>query len=111
MDSYHIILNTVLFLKVAVCACLLIILTSQHLFTKTPKWRWAFIVFVVIYIMGNLADAVDGASDIQELRYYALARHISALGMFVAVMGMHWHMFRGPLLHGTFLSRFSSPKK
>jgi len=105
-DLYHFILNIILFYKIVIITTLLVILMNRGLFKKTPKWRIGFIVGSGIYILGHLADLTDGASDLMELRYYALARHMGAAVMFTCVFGMHWYLFKRPLFGNTIFAKF-----
>jgi len=97
--------------KIILVTTLLLVLTNKGVFKELVKCRWGLILGSTIYILGHLADLVDGSSDLQELRYYALARHMGALVVLISVAAMNWCMVKKSLLVGTVFERFLKESK
>jgi len=106
MDNYHIILNVVLMSKIILVTALVLIMTHKGIFKDLSKCRWGLILGSTIYILGHLADLVDGSSDLHELQYYALARHFGALTVLITIAAMNWCLIKRSLLVGSVFERF-----
>lgn len=100
-------INWIMGVKALFLICLGLIVMQSNYFADRPKWRIGFLISGALLFVGLAGDIMDGLSELSELRFWAVLRHIGAASLFGCVLGMHWTQFAPVLFQGSKL--FDNP--
>ena len=98
---YQLIINPVMVAKAVLLALVALIVIQSDYFAHRQAWKRCFLVACSIAFVGLAGDIMDGSSTLDELRVWALLRHVGITILLYSALGMHWDKFAPVLFKGS----------